>query len=138
MHELLLDGRKFVIAHGDGLGKGDFSYKLFARFIRNRFNISFLSGMHPDLAIGIMKGLSQLSRAHKPVNLVFETDRLLNFAESLAAEKEFDYFVCGHNHVKGVRELSSGASKYINLGTWIDGSSPYGVFKNGFFQLMEL
>ncbi len=138
MHELLLDGRKFVIAHGDGLGKGDLGYKLFARFIRNRFIISLLSLIQPDLAIGIMKGLSQLSRSHKPVNIVFETDRLLNFAESLAAEKEFDYFVCGHNHVKGVTELSTGTSRYVNLGTWIDGSSPYGVFKNGIFQLMEL
>ena len=138
MHELLLDGRKFVIAHGDGLGKGDFSYKLFARFIRNRFNISFLSGMHPDLAIGIMKGLSQLSRAHKPVNLVFETDRLLNFAESLATEKKFDYFVCGHNHVQGITELSVSPCRYVNLGSWINGNLPYGVFKNGFFKLEEL
>jgi len=138
MHELRLDGRKFVIAHGDGLGKGDLGYKLIASFIRNRFSISLLSSIHPDLAVAIMKGLSQLSRAHKPVNIVFETDRLLNFAESLAAEKEFDYFVCGHNHVKGVTELSTGTSRYVNLGTWIDGSSPYGVFKNGIFQLMEL
>ena len=35
-----------------------------------------------------------------------KTDRLLNFAESLAAEKKFDYFVCGHNHVQGITELS--------------------------------
>lgn len=138
MHELLLDGRKFVIAHGDGLGKGDLGYKLFARFIRNRFNISFLSSIQPDLAVGLLKGLSQLSRAHKPVNIAFETDRLLNFAESLAAEKGFDYFICGHNHVKGVAELSSGSSRYVNLGTWIDGSSPHGVFNNGVLQLMEL
>ena len=85
-----------------------------------------------------MKGLSQLSRSHKPVNIHYETDRLLTFAESLAAEKEFDYFVCGHNHVKGVHELSSGSSRYVNLGTWIDGSSPYGLFNNGIFQLREL
>ena len=138
MQELLLDGRKFVIAHGDGLGEGDLGYKFFVRFIRNRFNISLLSGIQPDLAISLMKGLSQLSRAHKPVNIVFETDRLLNFAESLSAEKEFDYFICGHNHVKGVTELSTGSSRYVNLGTWIDGSSPYGVFNNGIFMLREL
>jgi len=138
MHELLLDGRKFFIAHGDGLGKGDLGYKFFARFIRNRFSRSLLSAIHPDLSIGIMKSLSQLSREHKPVNMVFEIDRLLNFAESLAAEKKFDYFVCGHNHVKGITELSDGSSNYVNLGTWIDGSSPYGVFKNGVFQLIEL
>jgi UDP-2,3-diacylglucosamine hydrolase len=138
LNEMLYDGRKFIFAHGDGLGNGDLGYKLFARLVRNRFNLALLSGFHPDLAIGLMKMLSQLSRKHKPADRVFEIDRLLNFAESLAAEKDFDYFICGHNHVKGIRELSGGASRYVNLGTWIDGSLPYGVFYNGIFQLKEL
>ena len=138
MHDLLYDGRKFIVTHGDGLGNGDLGYKLFARLVRNRFNIALLSGFHPDLAIGLMKRLSRLSRKHKPADRVFEINRLLNFAESLAAEKVFDYFVCGHNHVKGITELSGGSGKYVNLGTWINGNLPYGVFNNGVFQLREL
>ena len=138
MNQLNLDGSSFIVAHGDGLGSGDIGYKIFSRVVRNRFNLSLLRWFHPDLAIGLMKGLSQLSRKHKPVNIVFETDRLLNFAELLMTERDFDYFICGHNHVKGVVELSDGSSRYINLGTWIDGSSPYGVFNNGVFQLREL
>ena len=137
-NEQLLAGRKFIVAHGDGLGPGDLGYKLFVRLVRNRFNLALLSGFHPDLAISLMKKLSLLSRKHKPADRVFEIDRLLNFAESLAAEKEFDYFVCGHNHVKGIRELTGGTSRYVNLGTWINGSLPYGVFHNGIFQLKEL
>jgi UDP-2,3-diacylglucosamine hydrolase len=137
MQERLIDGRKFLLAHGDGLGKGDIGYKLFARLVRNRFNLSLLE-FHPDLAIGLMKGLSRLSRTHKKVDRVFETDRLLNFAESLAAEKKFDYFVCGHNHVQGITELSVPPCRYVNLGSWIEGNLPYGVFKNGVFQLKEL
>jgi UDP-2,3-diacylglucosamine hydrolase len=137
MHERLIDGRKFLIAHGDGLGKGDIGYKLFARVVRNRFNLSLLE-FHPDLAIGLMKYLSRLSRKHKKVDRVFETDRLLNFAESLAAERKFDYFVCGHNHAQGLKELSVSPCRYINLGSWIEGKLPYGVFKNGVFQLKEL
>ncbi len=138
INELLCDGRKFIFAHGDGLGKGDYGYKLFARLVRNRFNLALLSGFHPDLAIGLMKMLSQLSRKHKHVDRVFEINRLLQVAESLAAEKDFDYFVCGHNHVKGITELSGGRSRYVNLGTWIDGTLPYGVFDDGIFQLREL
>ena len=137
LHERLIDGRKFLIAHGDGLGKGDIGYKLFARVVRNRFNLSLLE-LHPDLAISLMKYLSRLSRNHKKVDRVFETDRLLNFAETLAAEKKFDYFVCGHNHVQGIMELSVSPCRYVNLGSWIDGSLPYGVFKDGVFQLKEL
>ena len=137
MHERLLDGSRFLLAHGDGLGKGDIGYKLFARLVRNRFNLSLLE-FHPDLAISLMKSLSRLSRTHKKVDRVFETDRLLNFAESLAEEKEFDYFVCGHNHVQGIKELSVPHCRYVNLGSWIEGKLPYGVFNNGVFQLKEL
>ncbi len=138
VHELLLDGQKFIVAHGDGLGKGDIGYKLFARLVRNRFNLALLSGFHPDLAIGLMKMLSQFSRKHKHTDRVFEINRLLQVAELLVAEQKFDYFVCGHNHVKGITELSNGTSRYVNLGTWIDGTLPYGVFDNGVFQLREL
>lgn len=137
MHERVFEGRKFLLAHGDGLGKGDIGYKLFARFVRNRFNLSLLE-LHPDLAIGLMKGLSRLSRDHKHVDHVFEVDRLLNFAESLAAEREFDYFVCGHNHVPGITDLSVLPCRYINLGSWIEDSLPYGVFNNGTFELKKL
>jgi UDP-2,3-diacylglucosamine hydrolase len=138
MHELQIEGSQFVIAHGDGLGNGDIGYKLFTRLVRNRFNLALLSAFHPDLAIGLMKKLSLLSRKHKPDNRVFDNDRLLDFAESLAMEKEFDYFLCGHNHVGGIKELSGGRKRYINLGTWIEGSAPYGVFKDGVFQFKEL
>ena len=137
MHERLLDGSRFLLAHGDGLGKGDIGYKLFARLVRNRFNLSLLE-FHPDLAISLMKSLSRLSRTHKKVDRVFETDRLLNFAESLAEEKEFDYFVCGHNHGQGIKELSVPHCRSVHLGSWIEGKLPYGVFNNGVFQLKEL
>ncbi|MEI8031836.1 MAG: UDP-2,3-diacylglucosamine diphosphatase [Chlorobiaceae bacterium] len=138
MHETEIDGHRFVIAHGDGLGSGDIGYKLFTRLVRNRFNLALFGGFHPDLAVGIMKRLSQFSRQHKADNRYFDRQRLLNFAESLASEKKFDYFVCGHNHVAGMADLSGGSSRYVNLGTWIEGAAPYGVFRDGVFQVKEL
>jgi UDP-2,3-diacylglucosamine hydrolase len=138
MQEFTIDGSKFILAHGDGLGKGDIGYKLFIHVIRNPFNIALLSRFHPDFAIGIMKGYSRFSRDKKSGVDVFETDRLLNFAKSLAQEKDFDYFICGHNHVHGITELPGTSHKYANLGSWIDGSLPYGVFDRGVFELREL
>ncbi|MEI7695399.1 MAG: UDP-2,3-diacylglucosamine diphosphatase [Chlorobium sp.] len=137
MHELHLEGLQFLVAHGDGLGEGDLGYKIFSRLVKNRFNLALLKGFHPDLAIGLMKGLSRLSRTHKADNRLFETDRLLNFAEALAMEKNFDYFICGHNHVVGIKELAGGG-RYVNLGTWIEGHFPYGVFDKGSLELREL
>jgi UDP-2,3-diacylglucosamine hydrolase len=138
LQELSVDGSRFILAHGDGLGKGDLGYKLFVSVIRNPFNIALLSRFHPDVAIGIMKGYSRFSRHSKTGIDVFETDRLLNFAESLAQEKDFDYFVCGHNHVHGIKDLSVAARKYVNLGSWINGYFPYGVFEKGVFELRDM
>ena len=67
-NELLYDGHKFIFAHGDGLGPGDIGYKLFARLVRNRFNLSLLSGFHPDLAISLMKMLGPAVSDHRPMS----------------------------------------------------------------------
>ncbi|MBM3422867.1 MAG: UDP-2,3-diacylglucosamine diphosphatase [Chlorobi bacterium] len=131
-------GRTFLFAHGDGLGEGDVGYKVFARLVRNRFNLGLFTAFHADLGVALMKKLSYLSRHHKPVDIPRESNRLLNFAESIAAEREFDYFVCGHNHAEGVHQLRNGACSYVNLGTWIDGRYPYGVFSHDEFLLKEL
>jgi UDP-2,3-diacylglucosamine hydrolase len=138
LQEVLIDGRKFILAHGDGLGKGDLGYKFFASVIRSPFNVALLSRFHPDLAIALMKGYSRLSREKKPDNRVFETDRLLDFAENLASERDFDYFICGHNHVRGITKLRNGAKTYMNLGSWIDGPPSCGIFLNGILELREI
>nr|WP_238974604.1 UDP-2,3-diacylglucosamine diphosphatase [Pelodictyon luteolum] len=131
------DGRHFTVAHGDGLGEGDLGYRLFAKFIRNPFNLGLLTGFHPDLATGLMKRLSRLSRKHKPGDRAMETDRLLDYAHALVKERSMDYFLCGHNHAGGVYELEGGA-RYVNLGSWIDGRFPYAVYMDRLMQLKEL
>ncbi|ABL66346.1 UDP-2,3-diacylglucosamine diphosphatase [Chlorobium phaeobacteroides] len=132
------DGKQFIVAHGDGLGEGDIGYKLFARFVRNRYFLGLFTGFHADLGVALMRKSSRFSRHHKQVNYTMEKDRLLNFAQSLVTKQEFDYFVCGHNHVRGEYLLSNGSSRYINLGSWIDGINSYGVFRDGALSLQEL
>ena len=138
MHEMLIDGKQFIIAHGDGLDRRDIGYRLFVKLIRNRFNLSLLSSLQPDIAIAIMRKLSRLSRKHGRPNMQGEADFLIQYADVMAKEKDFDYFVCGHSHVLGQRKLSNSRSEYINLGTWINGEYPYGVFENGTFSLQQL
>ncbi|NTV97617.1 MAG: UDP-2,3-diacylglucosamine diphosphatase [Chlorobiaceae bacterium] len=138
VQDVLIDGSRFVLAHGDGLGSGDLGYKLFTRVIRTPFNISMLSRFHPDFAVWLIKGYSRFSRENKPDNRVFETDRLLDFAEKLATERDFNYFICGHNHVCGITKLKTDGKTYMNLGSWIDGHLSYGVYDNGALELREL
>jgi UDP-2,3-diacylglucosamine hydrolase len=138
MQEIRYDGKLFLIAHGDGLGEGDQGYKFFARFVRNRFNLGLLTGFHPDLATALMKRFSKLSRHHKPGNTRVESTRLIEFAGSLAQERVFDYFVCGHNHTEKIRVVHESGSHYVNLGSWIEGRYPYGVYDQGSFQIMHV
>jgi len=138
MHETTIDGRKFCIAHGDGLDRSDIGYRLFVRFVRNRFNLSLLSALQPDLVIAVMRAFSRLSRKHGASAHRYESDFLFRYADALVREKDFDYFVCGHSHVEDRKQLSNSRSEYINLGTWINGSYPCGVFENGVFSLRHL
>ncbi|MCW8797273.1 MAG: UDP-2,3-diacylglucosamine diphosphatase [Chlorobium sp.] len=138
MHELDIDGKRFVVTHGDGLDKSDIGYRLFVKLVRNRYNLSLLSALQPDLAIAIMRRFSRMSRKHGAQDERAESGFLLQYAEALAGEKYFDYFVCGHSHVQEQQTLSDSRTQYINLGTWINGRYPYGVFHDGVFSLQEL
>ncbi len=138
LQEVRHDGRLFLVAHGDGLGDGDLGYKLFARFVRNRFNLGLLTGFHPDLATALMMKFSRLSRHHKPADTKYEPKRLIEFAAALARERDFDYFVCGHNHAERMEPVSEAGATYVNLGTWIEGRYPYGVYDEGQFRIRKL
>lgn len=138
LQEVWLHSKRFLVAHGDGLGKGDTGYKLFARVIRNRFNLMLLRTLHPDAAMWLMKSASRLSREHKPVNLSAEKNRLLNYAKSLIESEQFDYFVCGHNHCREIVGLNPSMASYVNLGTWIDGAAPYARFDGSTMELKEI
>ncbi|HWR01050.1 MAG TPA: UDP-2,3-diacylglucosamine diphosphatase [Chlorobaculum sp.] len=138
LNEVLHDGKLFLMAHGDGLGDGDIGYKFFARFVRNPFNIGLLTGFHPDLATALMKKLSRLSRDHKRSDTPVESSRLIDFATSLAHERVFDYFVCGHNHAERIQTVNESGCTYVNLGSWIEGRYPYGVYDQGDFQIRKV
>ena len=138
LQEVRHDGKLFLVAHGDGLGEGDTGYKLFARFVRNRFNLGLLTAFHSDLATALMKRFSLLSRKHKKVDMRAESTRLLDFATALALERDFDYFVCGHNHSERIEKVHESGSTYANLGSWIEGRYQYGVYEQGQFRIRKL
>jgi UDP-2,3-diacylglucosamine hydrolase len=138
MHEVRHDGKLFLMAHGDGLGAGDTGYKLFARFVRLPFNLKVLTAFHADLATALLKRFSLLSRKHKKVDMQIEMTRLFDFATALARKRDFDYFVCGHNHSERLQVVHESGSTYVNLGSWIEGKYQYGVYEQGEFRLRQL
>jgi len=60
--DVLLNGKKFYIAHGDGLVKNDIGYKILKIILRNKIIQKMYSLLHPDIGIAIASKNSKTSR----------------------------------------------------------------------------
>jgi len=136
-----LKGRKFFLAHGDGLGPGDHGYKFLKKIFLSRINQFLFRWLHPDL--GTKMGLyfsrgsriSNMMKQDKDENF-FETDKefLRIFStETAKANPEIDYFVFGHRHIPAIFSVSKNANCVI-LGDWVKHYS-YGEFDGETFQI---
>lgn len=121
-------GKRFYIAHGDGLGPGDYSYKLLKRIFASKFSQWLFARFHPNFGLFIANAWSshnRYSRETKP----FEGEHkewLILYSRELLKHQNFDYMVYGHRHIPMVFELTKN-SRYINLGDWLSHFT-YAVF----------
>ena len=56
------DGKKFYIGHGDGLGPGDYGYKIIKRVFASKLCQWLFARIHPNLGISIANFWSRRSR----------------------------------------------------------------------------
>ncbi len=112
------------IGHGDGLGPGDHGYKFIKKIFRNKICQWLFSRVHPNFALSLMMYFSKLSnRRNKGKHPFknFESEWLVTFAEEHNEKhQEIDLYVFGHRHIPIDYQLSNGASRYINLGDWME------------------
>lgn len=117
-----INGKKFLIAHGDGLGPGDHGYKLLKSVLRNKTSQWIYRRIHPDTGIGIAGWFSRLGPKHEdtPVKEFAGPDKewLVQFCLETLKTEYFDYFIFGHRHIAIEYPLPQN-SLYVNLGDWI-------------------
>ena len=130
--ELEINGKKFYLAHGDGLLPNDKGYLILKKIFRNKFFQKLYSFLHPDLGIAIAKRTSKKSRDYTQQKDYGEQNALLKFAER-KIDEGFDYIVMGHSHKKEIYKYKDGF--YVNLGSWIE-KPYYGVFDGNKFQVL--
>jgi UDP-2,3-diacylglucosamine hydrolase len=113
----VIQGRRFWIAHGDGLGSGDHGYKLLKRVLRNRVATALYGLVHPDLGIRLATLTSHASRTyqHPPVGLV---ERIRREVADPAFAAGHDVVVLGHLHVPTLWEENGKA--LVILGDWVE------------------
>ena len=129
--ERTLNGKKFYIGHGDGLGPGDHGYKFIKKIFRSKLCQWLFARLHPNFGIGLANYFSKTSRKKgvesDKVFLGAEEEWLAIYANEIAEKKSFDYFIFGHRHLPMAIELSNGG-EYVNLGDWISNYT-YAVFE---------
>jgi len=121
----LFDGKKFHLAHGEGLGTKDFGYKFLLEIFRNKPLRVIYSALHPAIGIGIGLRWSLSSRLGKGVTKEFlgeEDEDLIRYAKSVLKNDNIDYFIFGHRHLAMIYKLQHEA-EIVFLGDWIKNGS---------------
>ena len=110
----------FHIGHGDGLGKGDYLYKLLKRIFRNQFCQFLFRWIHPDIGHWIATKWSKSSRIanNKDEDFLGEDEWLWDYCKVLHNKQPHDFYIFGHRHLP--LDLKVGDhGRYINLGEWL-------------------
>ena len=128
--EMELQGKRFLLHHGDGVLSGDTGYRILKKILRNRMSIFLFSLIHPDIAGAIAQWSSRTSRKYTS-NRKYESDGMVAFA-SQKLRDGFDFVIMGHNHVPSYHRIGKGV--YVNLGDWIR-ENTYAVFDGKSLQL---
>lgn len=115
------DGKKFHLAHGEGLGTKERGYKILLSIFRNKTLQKMYSALHPSIGVGIGHGWSLNSRLGKGINKEFigeENEDLIRYASGILENENIDYFIFGHRHLAMTYRLKQG-SEIVFLGDWI-------------------
>ncbi len=132
-----ISGKKFLLAHGDGLGPGDKGYKRMKKLFTNPVAQWAFNWLHPDIA---MKVAIYFSTKNKMISgeedkefLGEDKEFLIIYSKEKLKTEKIDYFVYGHRHLPMILDLE-GKAKYVNLGDWISYFT-YGVFDGVDFRI---
>ena len=118
----LIDGKKVLVGHGDGLGPGDHFYKFLKFFFNSSLCKWAFSWVHPNIGMGIANywsGKSRIANDSKEDVYLGEQEWLLQYCREVEQDTPHDLYVFGHRHLPIDVEVSDNGSRYINLGEWV-------------------
>lgn len=129
------DGKKLFIGHGDGLGDGDYLYKVLRRFFTSKICQWAFARLHPNLALTIAHSWSRGSRkSGEEANFISnEKEILFGYCQQQQVLNPVDYYIFGHRHLPLELKVDERA-KYINTGDWLQYNT-YAVLESGNLEL---
>lgn len=127
-----IDGKRFVITHGDGVGRISWKERLMRSTFRSRILQRLFATVHPRWTVGFAYWWSGENRKRHHVGAQarpYSPDPALQWVRernaSIPADECPDYYVFGHYHL--LRSERIEGSEVVILGDWITNMS-YGVF----------
>jgi UDP-2,3-diacylglucosamine hydrolase len=132
-------GKRFYLAHGDGLDDSDRGFKLLKKVFTSPLLQWMFARLHPNFAIWFGHKWSHTSRYSKELITPYKGDEQEEqtiFANRMLEQEHFDYFVFGHRHIPLDLPLKNGSSRCINLGDWL-WHFTYGVFDGEKMEVKE-
>ena len=122
------DGCKCYIAHGDGLGPGEYFYKFLKKIYKSRLCQWLFNLIHPDLGIAIARLF--IKRKHFKTQGVSSGEGFISSEKEIlhtyctvefARDNSINCFIMGHRHIPIDLEIQREDlenSRYINVGDW--------------------
>jgi len=115
----MLGGKQALVAHGDGLGKGDFRYRALKTIVRSRAVIALFRAIHPEVGLRIAHAVSRTETRQDDGAMRSRAQFLEDWGKArLAEEPGLSYVVCGHAHFPACVRVNPGRY-YLNAGDWI-------------------
>jgi len=116
-----INGKKFLITHGDALGPRDNTFKVLKKLFTNPTLQKLFALLHPNLAIDFAYAWSHKSRKSHSKRKNFygeEKEWLVMYSREVLENEYFDYFIYGHRHLPMKYKLTE-KSTFINTGDWL-------------------
>lgn len=129
-------GKKFFLAHGDGLGDDSMSFKVLRAIFHSKVCRLAYAAIHPRWTVGFAQWWSNHNRENDEMPDYFGEDKehLVLYAKNhLKVAPNINYFVFGHRHIM-LDLMLSASSRIVILGDWIKFFS-YGVYDGDKFSL---
>ncbi len=130
-----VDGKRYLLDHGDGRAPADKGYRLLKKILRNPLCQAFFSLIHPDWGMRSGMSASSISRQanHDPELEIDELkiDPYIEWAVKTLEETDFDGIIIAHTHHAHHEQIDK--KLFISLGPWLHKES-YMVYQAGQFS----
>ena len=125
-------GKPALLAHGDGLGRGDLKYRVLKKVLRSRATVLAFRALHPELGLRIAQRVSTTeAKADDDPGKKGRAAFIEEWARGqLEEDPSLGWVVCGHSHLPAVIEVEPGRY-YLNSGDWLTHSTYITIGEDG-------